>query len=89
MQTTKNLVLHLELSAHGELGALLDLERLFLEALLASGSRQVNSDGVAAGRVHSQRDDDTDAGIVGVGNVFAMAEAERLLVALERFVTGI
>lgn len=86
VQAAQNLMLDLERGRHGKLGALLDLEGLVLEVLLASGSGQVNGDGVAAGCVHRQGEDDADAGIVGVGDVLAAAEAERCLVSLEGLV---
>lgn len=89
VQTTQYLMLDLELGAHGELGAFLDFKGLVLEALLASRRGQVNRDGVAAGRVEGQSKDDADSGIVGVGNIFAAAQAEGLLVPLERFIAGI
>lgn len=47
-------MLDLELGAHGELGILLDLEGLVLEGGLASGSGEVDGDGVAAGGVQSE-----------------------------------
>lgn len=89
MQTAQNLVLHLEGGAHGKLGALLDGKGLILERVFAAGCREVDCDGCAAGRVHGQREDDADAGVVGVGDVFAAAEAEGFLVSLEGFVTGV
>lgn len=89
MQTAQDLVLDLELGAHGELGTLLDLERVLLEGLFAAGDREVNGDGVAARSLHGEGVDDADTGVVGVGDVLAAAKAEGLLVALEGLVAGI
>lgn len=52
VKTAQNLVLNLELGAHGELGTLLDLERLVLEAALTAGSGEIDGNGWATGRVH-------------------------------------
>lgn len=76
VQTTKNFVLNLELRAHSELGILLDLEGFVLESGFGPRSGQVNGDRVPAGRVHGERENDADTGVVGVGNVLAAAEAE-------------
>lgn len=54
VKTAENLVLDLELGAHGELGTLLDVERLVLEGGLASGGREIDGDGRATRRVHGQ-----------------------------------
>lgn len=89
MQAAEDLVLDLELGAHGELGALLDLEGLVLERGLAAGGGEVDGDGVAAGGVHGQGEDDADAGVVGVGEVLAAAEAKGLLVPLQRLISGV
>lgn len=89
VQTAEDLVLDLELGAHGELGALLDLEGLVLEGRLAAGGGEVDGDGVAAGGVHGQGQDDADAGVVGIRDVGAAAETEGLLVPLERLIAGI
>lgn len=73
VQATKDLVLDFELSAHGESGTLLDLERLVFEAVFASRGGEVNRNGIASGRIHGESLNDTDTRIVGVGNVFAIA----------------
>lgn len=86
VQAAQNLVLHLELGLHGELGTLLDGEGLLLEVLQRPGRRQVDHDGLPAGRLHGERVDDAHARVVGVGQVVAAAEAEGLLVALEGLV---
>jgi hypothetical protein len=89
MQTAQNLVLHLERGAHRKFGTFLDGKGLVLERGFATGCREVDCDGWAAGRVHGQRENDADAGVVGVGDVFAAAEAEGFLVSLEGFVAGV
>jgi hypothetical protein len=89
VQAGEDLVLDLELGAHGELGVLLDLERLVLQRGLAAGGGEVDGDGVATGRVHGEGEDDADAGVVGVRDVLAGAEAEGLLVALKGLVVGV
>lgn len=89
MQTAEDLVLHLELGRHGELGAFLDLEGLVLQGGLASGGGEVDRDGRAAGGVHGQGQDNADPGVIGVGNILAATEAEGLLVALQRLIAGI
>lgn len=88
MQTAKDLVLDLELGDHGELGVLLDSERAVLESGLAARSGQVDGDGLAAGGLHGQGEDDADSGVVGVGDVLA-AKTEGLLVSLQRLIAGI
>lgn len=89
VKTAENLVLDLELGAHGELGTLLDVERLILEGGLASGGREIDGDGRAARRVHGQGENNADSGVVGVGDVSTTAETKGLLVSLERLITGV
>jgi len=89
VETAENLVLDLESSDHGELGTLLDLEGLILEGELAAGLGQIDSDGIAAGALHGQGEDDAYSRIVGIGEVLAATETERFLVFLEGFVVGI
>lgn len=91
MQTTQDVVLHLERSRQVELDAFLDLKGLVLERREGVGGREVEDDGVAADRVHGKRQDDAVTGVVGVRKVFGSgdAESERLLVALERFIFGV
>lgn len=80
-------MLDLELGRHSELGALLDLERLVLQSVLAAGLGQVDDDGLAALRVHGKRVDDANPRVVGVREILpTAAEAERLLVSLQRLV---
>lgn len=66
VQAAQNLVLNLESGRHGELGALLDLERLVLEGGLGAGGRKVDRHSWTAGRVHGEAVDDADALVVGV-----------------------
>ena len=88
VKTRQDLMLDLELGRHGELGALLDFERLVLESLLAAGRRQVDDNGITALRMHRERRDDADARIRGVGEILSTAsEAERLLIPHKRFIT--
>ena len=89
VETAEDLVLDLELGAHGELGSLLDCEGLVLEGVLAAGSGEVNGDGVAAGRVHGQGQDDADSGVVGVRDVGATTETEGLLVSLQGLIASV
>ena len=89
VQAAKDLVLDLELGDHGELGVLLDLEGAVLEGGLAAGSRQVDSNGRAAGGLHGQREDDADSGVLGVGDVGAATKTKGLLVSLQRLIAGI
>lgn len=89
METAEDLVLDLELGAHGELGSLLDCEGLVLEGVLAAGSGEVNGDGIAAGRVHGQGQNDADSGVVGVRDVGATTETEGLLVSLQGLIASI
>lgn len=72
VEAAENLMLDLELGAHGKLGTFLDLEGLVLEALLAAWRGEVNRDGWAARRVHGEGEDDADARVVGVGDVLAV-----------------
>jgi hypothetical protein len=89
VQAAKDLVLDFELGAHGELGTLLDLEGLVLEGRLASRLGEIDGDGRTASRLHGEGEDDADSGVVGVGDGGAAAEAQRLLVPLERLVASI
>jgi hypothetical protein len=89
VETAKNLVLNLELCAHGEFGTLLDVEGLVLEGGLAARGRKVDGDRRASRRVHCQGENDTDSGVVGVGDVGTAAETKGLLVSLERLIAGV
>ncbi len=90
LQTAEDLVLDLESGPHGELGSLLDLERVVLEGGLATGGREVDRHGRPAGSLHGQGEDDADARIALIREVpAATAEAERLLVSLEGLIAGV
>lgn len=89
METAKNLVLDLELGAHGELGTLLNVKGLVLESGLTTRGREVDGDRRASRRVHCQGENDTDSGVVGIGDVGTAAETKGLLVSLERLIAGV
>ena len=72
-------MLHLELGLHAEIGAFLDGEGLVLEGIDGTGGSEVNGDVGTSFHLQSQREDDALARVGGVGEVFARAEAERLL----------
>lgn len=69
-------MLHLELSLHAELGALLDCKGLVLEGLDGTGSLEIDDYVRAAFDLEAEREDDAFARVVGVGDVFAGAETE-------------
>jgi hypothetical protein len=71
VETTEDLVLHLELGRHGELNPLLDLERVVLQGLLRAGGSEVNRDRRTAFRVHRQGQDDALARVVRVRDALA------------------
>lgn len=79
-------MLDAEVCRHGELCTLLDLEGLVLEGGLAAGGGEVNGDGATARRVHGERVDDADAGVIGIREILSAGETKRLLVALKRLV---
>jgi hypothetical protein len=89
MKTAENLVLNLEGDDHGELGSLLDLERMVLERLLGTGFRQVDCHRRSSRRLHSQGQDDADAGVARVRDIGAATETQRLLVSLQGLISGI
>ena len=74
VKAAKDLMLYLEFRNHGELGTLLDLERLVLEGLLASRGFKIDSDGLATRRLHGKRLDNADACIIGIRKVLASAK---------------
>jgi len=83
VETTEDLMLHLELGTHGKLGTLLDLERLILEGLFRSRSGKVNGDRRPACRVHCQGQDDALAWVIGVRDALSTAaESEGFFVPL-------
>ena len=89
VKTAENLMLDLELGAHGELGTLLDVEGLVLEGGLASRGRESDGDGRTTRGVHGQGENDAVSGVVGVRDIGTAAETEGLLVSLERLIAGI
>lgn len=88
VQAAQDLVLDLELGAHGEFDSLLDLEPL-LKFCLVFWFIEFNHFGSAAGRVHGECLDNADSGVRRIGDVLATAEAKGLLVSLEGLITGI
>jgi hypothetical protein len=86
LETGQNLVLNLELYFHAVLGTLLDHEWLRLELVDSAGGSEVNDHVWASVDFDCEREDDAFARIAGVGDVFALAEAERCLPLLERFI---
>jgi hypothetical protein len=89
VKAAENLVLNLELGAHGELGTLLDVEGLVLEGGLASRGREIDGDGRTARGVHGQGENDADSGVVGVGDIGTTSKTKGLLVSLERLITSV
>lgn len=89
LQAGEHLVLNLEASRHGELGALLDVEGLVLERGLGALGGEVDGDGRPAGGVHGEGEDDAVARVGGVGERGAGEQAEGRLVALEGLVVGV
>ena len=73
MQPRQNLMLNLELRRHGELCPLFDLEGVVFQSGQSTRGTEVDGDGGAVGRVHGEREDDAEAWIVGVREVFAAA----------------
>lgn len=71
-------MLDFELGLHAEVGAFLDGEGLVLEGFDGTGGPEVNGDVGASLDLQSEREDDAFAWVVGVREVFAGAETERL-----------
>jgi hypothetical protein len=87
VQTAQNLMLHLELCRHVELGSLLDLEWLVLERLLGARGREVDGNRVTALGVHGEREDNADTWVVWIRDGLATTtKSERFLVPAERLV---
>jgi hypothetical protein len=86
LEPRQDLVLHLELRLHAELRALLDGEGLVLERLDGAGRLEVDDDVRAAFDLEAEREDDALARVVGVREVFALPEAERLFPLAEGLV---
>ena len=76
LQPSKNLMLNLELRLHAECSTFLDCEWLGLESLESTGRLEVDDNVGTALNFKSERVDDAFAGVVGVGDVLALAEAE-------------
>lgn len=89
LQTAKNLMLNFEGDNHGELGALLDLERVVLKSGLAARLGDINGDRRAVRRLHGQRLDNADTLVIGIREILATTQAKGLLVSLERLIVGI
>lgn len=79
-------MLDLELCLHAECSALLDGERLLLEGLKGAGRLEVDDDVGTAIDFETERVDDAFAGVVGVGDVLALAETEGSLPLVQGFV---
>lgn len=86
LQTGQNVVLDLELCLHAEPSTLLDGEWLLLESFDSARCAQVDNDIITAFDLESEGEDDTPAGVVGVGDVLALSKTKGLLPLLERLV---
>lgn len=86
VKATEDFVLHLEGRNHRKLRTGLDLERLVLELLLKAWRREVDDNRRSAGRLHAQRQNDTDTRIVGIREIPSAAQTERLFVPLQGLV---
>ena len=73
LQAREDLVLHLELRLHAELGTLLDDEGLALELVNGAGRPKVDDDIGAAFDLEAERLDDAFARVIGVGQRLAGA----------------
>jgi hypothetical protein len=69
-------MLNLELGLHAESGALFDGEWFALERFDSTRRPQVDDDVFATFDFETEREDDAFAGVVGVRDVLALAEAE-------------
>jgi hypothetical protein len=86
LQTSQNLVLDLELCLHAECSALLDGEWLLLEGLKGTGRLEVDDNVGAALDLETERVDDAFAGVVGVGDVLALAKTKGSLPLVQSLV---
>lgn len=86
LEACQNLVLDLELCLHAETCTLLDGEGLLLELLERTRSTQVDDDVVAALYLETKGENDALAGVVGVGDVLALAKAKGRLPLLQRLI---
>lgn len=90
LQATQDLVLHLELGRHVELGALLNLERLLLQRSFGALLGQVDGDRRSALGLHGEGEDDAVSRVVGVGDRGApRGETQGGFVSLQGLVFGI
>lgn len=69
-------MLDLEFRRHSKLNALLNLKRLILEGALGTLGAEVDGYRGSTIAIHGEGEDDTDAGVVGVGDGLATTEAE-------------
>jgi len=76
LHPAQNLVLHFEARLHAERRALLDREGVLVEPLERAGLAEVDDDVRAALDFEAEREDDAFAGVVGVREAFAGADAE-------------
>lgn len=79
-------MLDLELRLHAECRTLLDDKGLLLEGLQSTRRLEVDDDVGAALDFESERVDDAFAGVVGVGDVLALAETKGGLPLVQRFI---
>jgi hypothetical protein len=79
-------VLDLELCLHAECSTFLDDERLLLEGLKGARRLEVDDDVGTAIDFETERVDDAFAGVVGVGDVLALAETKGSLPLVQGFV---
>lgn len=78
LQAGEDLVLDLEADLHAEGSALLDCKGLLGQGIDGSGVLQIDDNVVAALDLEAEGEDDALAGVVGVGEVLARSQAERL-----------
>lgn len=82
-------MLDLEFGDHGELGSLLDLERLVLQCGLCALGGEVDGHWWAAGGLEGEGEDDALAWIVWIGDGWSGGETEGGLIALKGLITSI
>jgi hypothetical protein len=86
LEPREDLMLHLELRFHAELGALLDGERVLLEGFKGTGGLEVDDYVRTSLNLEAEREDDAFARVAGVRDVFARAETQRLFPLAEGLV---
>ena len=79
-------MLDLELCLHAECSTLLDDKRLLLKGLEGARRLEVDDDVGAAIDFETERVDDAFAGVVGVGDVLALAETKGSLPLVQGFI---